>query len=201
MITATTTDLAIAAAGATCNRTAGSITLSNLATNTIKGATASATLTNGAKLLGAGDIGGGQMALVNEAGGIVDATLSVALIVDTGTSTIANAGLIESTATGGLTVQSAINNTGVLAVTKGVLTAKAAVVGAGTVKIGGGVADFAGAFAENVAFTGTTGVLELSHSQTYAGQVSGFSKTGGTSLDLADIGFTSSTKADLRRAR
>ena len=70
-----------------------------------------------------------------------------------------------------------------------------AVTGAGTVKIGGGVADFASTFSENVSFTSTTGVLELSHSQTYTGQVTGLSKTGTSSLDLLDITFGGTTKA------
>jgi hypothetical protein len=55
--------------------------------------------------------------------------------------------------------------------------------------------DLASTFTEAVTFTGTTGVLELAHSQTYSGTISGFSTTGGTSLDLADIAFVSSTKA------
>jgi hypothetical protein len=68
-----------------------------------------------------------------------------------------------------------------------------AVTGAGVVKIGGGTADFAGAFGQNVTFTSTTGVLELAHAQTYAGRVSGLSKTGTSSLDLLDIAFTGGT--------
>ena len=39
-------------------------------------------------------------------------------------------------------------------------------------------------------FTGTTGVLELAHSQTYTGKVSGLSTKGTSSLDLLDIVFT-----------
>jgi hypothetical protein len=57
----------------------------------------------------------------------------------------------------------------------------------------GGVADFAGAFSQNVAFTAGGGTLELANSQGFAGVISGFSKTGGTSLDLGDIGFVSGT--------
>jgi hypothetical protein len=72
---------------------------------------------------------------------------------------------------------------------------KGAVTGAGLVKIGGGVADFGSTFSENVTFTSTTGVLELSHSQTYAGHVTGLSATGSSSLDLLDITFGGATKA------
>ncbi len=39
----------------------------------------------------------------------------------------------------------------------------------------------------------STGTLELAHSLTYAGAISGFSKTGTNFLDLADIAFISGT--------
>ncbi|MEP6968364.1 MAG: hypothetical protein ABI906_09815, partial [Pseudomonadota bacterium] len=54
---------------------------------------------------------------------------------------------------------------------------------------------FGSSFTENVAFTGTSGVLELAQSQSYAGNLRGFSKTGGTSLDLTDIGFVGAGEA------
>jgi len=57
------------------------------------------------------------------------------------------------------------------------------------VRISGGLARFAGAFGENVAFTSLGGVLELAHSQAYGGSISGFSKTGASTLDLDDIAY------------
>jgi hypothetical protein len=59
----------------------------------------------------------------------------------------------------------------------------------------GATAIFDTTFTENVAFTGSTGKLVLSQSQGYTGTISGFSTSGGTSLDLRDIGFASSGEA------
>jgi hypothetical protein len=75
------------------------------------------------------------------------------------------------------------------------LTVGGAVTGTGVVTIGGGVADLASTFAQNVTFTSSTGVLELAHSQTYKGQVTGLSTTGTSWLDLLDIAFGGSTTA------
>jgi len=76
----------------------------------------------------------------------------------------------------------------------GTLTVDGAVTGTGTAEIDGGTADFAGSFSQNVAFLGAGGgTLELAHSQTYAGEISGFSRTGTTTLDLEDIAFISGT--------
>ena len=86
-----------------------------------------------------------------------------------------------------------LNNTGTLAADSSVLTVTGAVTGAGTVRIAAGTADFTSTFAENVSFVGTTGALELAHSLTYTGQITGFSKTGTTTLDLGDISFISGT--------
>jgi hypothetical protein len=96
---------------------------------------------------------------------------------------------------GTLTVAGALTNTGTLEVNSGSFTVDGAVSGTGHAVIGGGTLDFASNFTQNVAFSGTTGVLELAQSQTYTGAVTGFSLTGGTSLDLRDIGFTSSGEA------
>jgi hypothetical protein len=64
------------------------------------------------------------------------------------------------------------------------------------VRIAAGTAVFASTFSQSVAFTSKTGVLELAKSQSYAGTISGFSLTGGTSLDLTDVVFASAkTKA------
>jgi hypothetical protein len=189
--------LKIAAAGASLTG-GGTLTLTNLATNKIVGVTAAATLTNVKdRIVGGGDIGGGSMKLVNQVGAsIVGNSATVALTLDTGTSAISNTGLIASEGKGGVTIKSAVANNGTLEVTAGTLTVGGAVTGTGKTTIAGGKADFASTFSQNVAFTGTTGVLELAKSQTYAATISGFSLTGGTSLDLVDIAFTSGkTKA------
>ncbi len=184
----------IAAAGATLSG-AGSIALSNLATNEISGASASATLTNVSnKISGAGLIGGGKMTLVNQAGGTIDGNQVTALTINTGTATITNAGLIENVGAGGTVISSAVNNTGTLYASAGTLTVNGAVTGAGKVTIVNGVADFNSTFTENVTFTATsTGTLELGKSQTYTGSITGLSKTGTNFLDLLDVAFISGT--------
>ena len=193
-LTVTSPKLTIAAAGASLSG-GGTLELSSLATNKITGVTAAAALTNvDDRIVGAGDIGGGAMTLTNDASGsIIGDSATVALTLDTGSKAIGNAGLIVSEAKGGVTIKSAVANTGKLEVTAGTLTVSGAVTGTGSTYIVGGTADFLAAFSENVAFTGTTGVLELAKSQSYAGKIKGFSLTGGTSLDLGDIGFTSGT--------
>ncbi|HEY7852990.1 MAG TPA: hypothetical protein VIB82_08430, partial [Caulobacteraceae bacterium] len=192
-LTATTPNLIVADAGATLTG-GGTILLTNAATNSIHGASAAATLTNGDIIKGAGKLGGGVMTLINTAAGTIENAGSVALTVDTGAATIANAGLIEAFAGGGLAIAGAVNNTGTLATANGTLTVNGAVSGAGIVKVTGGVADFTGAFSENVTF-GTTGRLVLAHGQAYGGTISGFSHTGASSLDLSDITFSGATKA------
>ena len=190
------TGLRIAGAGATLSG-GGTLALTNLATNKIVGAGATATLTNvNDKITGAGDIGGGLMTLVNRVGAsIVGDSATLALTLDTGAKAISNAGLIASESKGGLTIKSAVANTGTLEVTAGTLTLDGAVSGTGKATIAGGTADFVSTFSQNVAFTGTTGVLELAKSQSYAGTISGFSHSGTTSLDLRDIAFASASEA------
>jgi hypothetical protein len=191
----TSTHLEIAGVGATLSG-GGSLVLSDDATNVIKGVVSTATLTNAAdKIIGAGQLGDGVMKLVNEAGGTIDGDDSAALTIYTGGNTITNAGLIENTGAGGTTIKSAIANTGTLEVTAGTLTVSGAVSGAGGVTIAGGVADFTGVFTQAVTFSKTTGILELGKSVGYTGTLTGFSKTGTTSLDLVDIAFGSTTKA------
>jgi hypothetical protein len=192
--------LTIAATGAVLSG-GGTLTL-NGAANTVKGATVTDPLTNvDDRIQGAGQLGDAQMALVNDTGGVIDGNATTALTIDLGANTLANAGLIENTAAGGTSVTDAVANTGTLMVTAGTLSVMGAVTGAGTVKISGGVADFGSTFTENVTFAGSTGVLELAHSQTYTGTITGLSKTGASSLDLADIGFTSGvTKASFSGA-
>jgi len=147
-------------------------------------------------------LGAGRMKLVNAASGVIAADSSTAaLVIDTGANTITNTGRIESLGTGGLMIESAVNNSGEIIVTGGILTASKAITGAGKVEITGATADFGSSFSEGVAFGSTslsgvtTGVLELAQSQSYAGTISGFSKTGTTSLDLLDIAFGPKTKA------
>ncbi len=128
------------------------------------------------------------------------------LIVES-TAVFTNAGLIETTGKGALTIKSVVANTGTIMANGGTLTLDAAVSGSGAVTIAAGTLDIANAgAAETVGFAGKSGKLELAHSRTYTGGVTGFSISGRTSFDLRDIGFVSPTEAtfhwrrDLRRA-
>ena len=189
--TGAATELAVGAAGARLTG-GGQVTLSNNAGNLIVGLAAGDTLTNANNTItGAGDIGDGQMKLVNDAGGAIIGNGTAALVIDTGANTIYNAGLIENLGKGGTLVLSVVRNSGtLLAAGAGTLILEGPVSGAGVGQVNGGTLFVQRAFKENVAFTGTTGVLELGDSLAYTGQVSGFSKTGMTSFDLTDIGFS-----------
>jgi hypothetical protein len=158
--------------------------------NIIIGAAAGDTLTNvDNRIAGAGNIGDKSMVLVNQAKGTILGNSAVTLTLDTGTSTIANAGLIESASTGQVVVRSAVANTGSLFAASGTLTLDGVVTGTGGAKIKTGVLNLAAKFGEAVTFlSGATGQLRLTDFTQFSGQVAGFSHTGANSIDLA--GFT-----------
>jgi len=112
-----------------------------------------------------------------------------------GKNSIVNSGIVGTTGAGVLTLAGAVTNRGTLATDGGTLTVNAAVTGTGHATINGGTLDLKSSFTQNVTFSGTTGVLELAQSQGYTGSITTLSKNGGTSLDLVDIGFVSSTEA------
>ncbi|HEY7852055.1 MAG TPA: hypothetical protein VIB82_03715, partial [Caulobacteraceae bacterium] len=91
--------------------------------NRIKGASTGAVLTNFDDLIvGAGQIGGGTMTLVNLHAGTIEGFSTVSLTIDTGAATISNSGTIESGDVGQVIVKSAIANGGNLIAQKGTLT-------------------------------------------------------------------------------
>jgi len=187
--------ITVASAGASLTGTTV-VMLSDNAANEIVGATAGAVLTNvGNHIEGAGKLGAGQMTFVNQSAGWVASLGANALILDTGTNTIANAGVIEAVGIGGLIIDSAVANTGRLIANASTLTVNAAVTGTGYGEVITGRLKFASTstFNQNVTFVGTGGALELAHGQTYSGTITGFSTTAGTFLDLDDISFTAGT--------
>jgi FecR protein len=123
---------------------------------------------------GAGAIGqnDGALSFTNDGCGVIDADLSgQTLVVETG-NTFTNNALLEA------------SNGGILDVLDNV-------VGHGWVAIsGGGVAVFAGAFSQNVGFSGA-GTLELAHSLggAYCGTITGFG--AGDALVLDDLAYSS----------
>ncbi|HEY2178631.1 MAG TPA: hypothetical protein VGH15_08615 [Caulobacteraceae bacterium] len=186
-------EVVIAAAGATLSG-GGSVILSNAIANVITGATSAATLTNvDNHIRGSGLLGNKSLTLINEAAGVISNPDATLLTLDTGTNTITNAGTIAATALGGgVDVKSAVNNTGLLiAQSRGTLTLEGTVSGAGSARITtSGRLVVEKGFAENVAFVGGTGVLQLDDSVAYTGKVSGLVSAGTDSLDLRDITFT-----------
>jgi hypothetical protein len=175
---------------------AGAIVLTDSASNEITGTTATSLLTNDIRIEGEGQLGAGAMELTNAASGSIYSLGAGTLTLNTGTSTILNAGAIVAEGTGGLTIASPIDNTGELIAYSSPLTVSSAVTGAGTAELeNAGTLIFKGAFNENVTFASTsTGALELGDSKGYTtGAITGFSKTGTNALDLLDIPFVSGT--------
>ena len=183
-------DLEIVGGGLTLQG-GGQIVLSDSHENVIFAAAAGTTLTNvdnaisGAGQIGTGD---GNLTLVNEAAGTIDANYSDGtLTLDTG-NTVVNFGLMEATNGDTLQITDNVSNSGTLAAEGGTLMADGNVSGSGDVIIGGrGHADFAGAVDQNVAFTGP-GTLELDHSQSFSGTVTGFG--AGDAIDLNDLAYS-----------
>ncbi|WP_260428379.1 Ig-like domain-containing protein [Burkholderia sp. Bp9031] len=166
----------------------GHVTLSDDSHNVVFGSTPDATLVNvDNTIAGAGQLGAGQLTLVNE--GTIVADGANALVIDTGTHAVANAGTLEATGSGGLVIESAVTNTGNLWANNGNLTIHGDVTGAGSATISGAATlEFGGASAENTTFAdGAAGTLKLDHSAGFTGTVSGFG--AGDSLDLTDVLF------------
>ncbi|MGI9169287.1 MAG: beta strand repeat-containing protein, partial [Caulobacteraceae bacterium] len=187
--------LTVGAAGAILSG-GGHVLLSDSARNTIAGVSSATRLTNLDNVIaGAGRIGAGSLVLINQAGGEIIASQSAALIIDTGAATVVNAGVILARGAGGLTIQGAVANDGVLVTKAGVFTVMGAVSGTGHATLYGGTLDFTSDFSQRVIFAGASGVLELARSQSFTGAVFGFSHTGGTAFDLLDIAFGGSTQA------
>ncbi|HEY7851589.1 MAG TPA: hypothetical protein VIB82_01355, partial [Caulobacteraceae bacterium] len=137
---AATTQLIVAAGGARLS--GGQVAMSDNTHNFIDTNNAGTVLTNSSTIAGAGTIGSGGLVLVNGATGVIDATSATnALVLNTGASTISNAGLIEATAAGGLVVDSTIRNgaTGKIAISGGAtMSVNNAAISGGTISVGTG---------------------------------------------------------------
>ncbi len=88
-----------------------------------------------------------------------------------------------------------VANAGAIETLGGTVTVTGKVTGKGEAIIDGGLIAFTSNFSQNVTFTGAAGTLELAKSQSYGGTIAGFSKGGGTFLDLDDIAFTGAGEA------
>jgi hypothetical protein len=171
---------------------AGNVVLSDNVENVIGGTRADVTLTNvNNTISGAGQIGAGQLTLINE--GTIDATGANSLTVDTGANVITNSGTLEATGSGGLIINSDVVNDGFLWANRGSVKLEGNVSGNGSALISGSAyLEFAAASSENTAFaSGSTGTLVLDHSFDFSGVVSGMNPSN--HLDLLDINFGTGT--------
>jgi hypothetical protein len=99
----------------------GKVTLSDNSQNRVYGASINSSLTNvNNTISGAGQLGAGQLILINQAKGVINAVGANALVLNVGATAVVNTGLLEASGTGGLTIQnSTVDNS-----TGGTITAK-----------------------------------------------------------------------------
>jgi hypothetical protein len=167
---------------------AGHVILSDSLGNLVVGTSADVILTNvDNRIDGAGDLGGGQLSIVNAADGIIAATSAThQLTIDTGVGTFTNHGSVLSAGQGGLAIKGNLVNDGVLEASAGLLTVDGDISGGGHALIDGGNLEFGAASDAIVQFSGqVAGTLHLDDVAHFTGSVSGFSY--GDSIDLAGI--------------
>jgi Ca2+-binding RTX toxin-like protein len=187
--TGSATDLEILYSGATLTG-GGHVTLSDSDQNVIFGGTVDTMLTNiDNTISGAGQIGAGQMTLVND--GTIIADGSNALVIDTGSNIISNSGTLEATGSGGMIIESGLDNSGNLWANGGNIDINGNVTGSGMALISGtGILEFGADSSENVTFADdATGTLKLDDSRDFTGTIAGFD--AGNTIDVGDIAFGS----------
>ncbi len=170
----------------------GSLLLSDSPGNLIFGTDTGVTFTNVDNLIsGAGQLGGGQLTLVNQ--GTITGSGFYALDIDTGENTVVNSGVLESSGTGGLVVHGDIFNSGLLWANGGSFTVEGDVTGGGSALIdGNGTFVFDGLFSSTVAINdAASGTLMLTHSAQFAGSITGFD--GNDHIFLGDISADAAT--------
>ncbi|AZE09767.1 T1SS secreted agglutinin RTX [Pseudomonas chlororaphis subsp. aureofaciens] len=173
----------------------GQVLLSDNAQNVIFGGSADTVLTNvDNRISGAGQLGAGQMILANA--GLILASGMNSLVLDTGTHTISNSGVLESTGTGGMTVASAVENTGHLWANGGDLRLLADVTGNGSATIDGDASlTFAGAAHTSVAFHGAgAGSLVIAQAEAAGSLVGILGLESDDLLTFGDLAFGANTQ-------
>ncbi|ACL57511.1 DUF4347 domain-containing protein [Methylobacterium nodulans] len=173
----------------------GTVKMSDDDGNAIAGTKSTVTLTNVDNTIsGAGQLGGGSLTLTNEASGKIVADGSHALVIDTGTTVVENAGTLAATGSGGLVVKSALDNTGTVWAHGGNVTIEGAVTGSGTTVIdGNATVEFGTASSAHVDLGQGDGTLKLDDSFHFNGSITGFG--AGDQIDLADLLFGTGTSA------
>ncbi|CAI8760678.1 VCBS repeat-containing protein [Pseudomonas sp. IT-P258] len=190
--TGSATSLEILFRGATLSG-GGQVVLSDSAQNVIFGGSADTVLTNADNTLsGAGQLGAGQMMLVNS--GLILASGMNALVIDTGSSAVTNTGVLQASGSGGLVIESAVINSGSLWANDGNITVHGDASGAGSATISGSaILEFGAASDQHVTFdSGAAGTLKLDVSTAFSGSVSGFA--AGDKLDFGDVAFGANTQ-------
>nr|WP_162094579.1 VCBS domain-containing protein [Pseudomonas chlororaphis] len=173
----------------------GQVLLSDNAQNVIFGGSADTVLTNvDNRISGAGQLGAGQMILANA--GLILASGMNSLVLDTGTHTISNSGVLESTGTGGMTVASAVENTGHLWANGGDLRLLADVTGNGSATIDGDASlTFAGAAHTSVAFHGAgAGSLVIAQAEAAGSLIGILGLESDDLLTFGDLAFGANTQ-------
>ena len=169
---------------------AGQVTLSDDDGNVVSGTSQDVTLNNVDNTIsGAGQLGAGELDLINS--GNIIATGSHSLTIDTGTNVIENSGTLESTGSGGLVVNSGIDNSGLIWANGSNITLNGAVSGSGTVLVdGAATVTFGAATAVNTTLTAdAAATLVMNDSIDFSGKISGFDAND--HLDLTDMMFAS----------
>jgi hypothetical protein len=169
----------------------GHVTLTDNDSNIIFGATSNTTLTNVDNIIsGAGQLGQGQLILNNQS--IIVADGAHALTIDTGANTVINSGTLESTGTGGLIINSAVSNNGLLWAHGGDLIVNGAVNSGSVLIDNGGDIEFADASSANVSFgAGSSNILKLDNAGRFTGSVSDLN--AGDAIDLANFNADNAT--------
>ncbi|TPK83423.1 hypothetical protein FJ936_21040, partial [Mesorhizobium sp. B2-4-13] len=188
-----TTQVEVIASGITLHG-GGQIILSDSDANVISGTAADVTLTNMDNTIsGAGQFGGGLLGLNNQ--GTIIATGTHTLVIDTGGSTVANSGILEATGSGGLTINGAVANSGLIWANGGDITIGGQVTGDGYAIIGNmSQIEFHAASSTNVTFAAdAAGTLQLDDSFDFSGSIAGI--TNDDKVDLGDILFGTGTSA------
>ncbi|WP_146021947.1 MULTISPECIES: VCBS domain-containing protein [unclassified Pseudomonas] len=173
----------------------GQVLLSDNAQNVIFGGSADTVLTNvDNRISGAGQLGAGQMILANA--GLILASGLNSLVLDTGSHTITNSGVLESTGTGGMTVASTVENTGHLWANGGDLYLLADVTGNGSATIDGDASlTFAGAAHTSVAFHGEgAGSLVIAQAEAAGSLVGILGLESDDLLTFGDLAFGANTQ-------
>jgi hypothetical protein len=174
----------------------GQIVLSDSDENLISGTAPSVTLTNmDNTIFGAGQLGARQMTLINN--GTIAAIGTHALVIDTGTNVVTNAGTLEATGSASLILNSDIVNSGLIWANGGNMTINGAVTGSGSAMISGAATLELGAESSaNVTFgADAAGTLILRDPTGFTGTISGLSSAD--HIDLANISYETASVYDI----